>query len=271
MNTAQEDTGSQSVWEDFHGRLRSFVSRRVKQPADAEDVVQEIFLHIHRNLSTVKDEARLPAWIFTIARNAIVDYFRKNARPAEAFAEDFDLPAPTEQSEIDHSALQELAHCLEPMIEDLPESYRHAIRLTELRGLAQSEAAKQTGLSVSGMKTRVQRARRKLKTMLLQCCEIQFDNRRGVVAYQPRSGGCCPCVAEQQNRTLCRLNFKISPHTQGERPEDRNPETAFVTVSSAPKSLDAISGIIYEKARTHPKSVPDNRECNPRRDSYPLG
>jgi RNA polymerase sigma-70 factor (ECF subfamily) len=198
MNTAQENTDSQGVWEDFHGRLRSFVSRRVKQPADAEDVVQEIFLRIHRNLSTVKDEARLPAWIFTIARNAIVDYFRKNSRPAETIAEDFDLPAPTERPGIDHSALQELAHCLEPMIEALPESYRHAIRLTDLRGLAQSEAAKKTGLSTSGMKTRVQRARCKLKTMLFQCCEIQFDNRRGVVAFQPRSASCCPCVVDKQ-------------------------------------------------------------------------
>jgi RNA polymerase sigma-70 factor (ECF subfamily) len=198
MNTVQENTDSQRVWEDFHGRLRSFVWRRVKQPADAEDVVQEIFLHVHRNLSTVKDEARLPAWIFKIARNAIVDHFRKNARPAEALAEDFDLPAPTEHPEIDYSALKELAHCLEPMIETLPESYQQAIRLTELKGVTQSEAAKQTGLSVSGMKTRVQRARRKLKTMLLRCCEVELDNRRGVVAYQPRGGSCCPCVADTQ-------------------------------------------------------------------------
>ena len=216
MNTPQENTDSQSVWEDFHGRLRSFVSRRVKQPADAEDVVQEIFLRIHRNLSTVKDEARLPAWIFKIARNAIVDYFRKNARSAEGLAEDFDLPAPTEQSEIDCSALKELAHCLEPMIEALPESYRHAIHLTELKGVAQSKAAKQTGLSVSGMKTRVQRARRKLKTMLLQCCEIELDNRRGVVAYQRRSNDCCPCVADRQIAP-CTGSTSKSARTRKER------------------------------------------------------
>jgi len=179
-------------------------------------VVQEIFLRIHRNLSTVKAEARLPAWIFTIARNAIVDYFRKNSRPAETIAEDFDLPAPTEQPEIDHSGFKELAHCLEPMIEALPESYRHAIRLTDLRGLAQSEAAKQTGLSASGMKTRVQRARRKLKTMLFQCCEIQFDNRRGVVAYQPRSASCCPCVAGKQIAP-CAASTSKSGRTRKER------------------------------------------------------
>jgi RNA polymerase sigma-70 factor (ECF subfamily) len=198
MKTAQDRADSQIVWEDFHGRLRSFVSRRVKQPADVEDVVQEIFLHIHRNLSAVKDGGRLPAWIFKIARNSIVDYFRKNARPTEGLAEDFDLPAPTEQSEIDYSALKELSHCLQPMIETLPESYRHAILLTELKDVRQSEAAKQTGLSVSGMKTRVQRARRKLRTMLLQCCEIELDNRRGVIAYQQRSGCCCPCVPDRQ-------------------------------------------------------------------------
>jgi RNA polymerase sigma-70 factor (ECF subfamily) len=198
MNTSQENADSQGVWKDFHGRLLSFVSRRVKQPPDAEDVVQEIFVHIHRNLSTVRDEARLPAWIFKVARNAIVDYFRKNARPTEALAEDFDLPAPTEEPETDYGALNELARCLEPMIEALPESYRHAIRLAELRGVAQSDAAKQIGLSVSGMKTRVQRGRRKLKTMLLQYCEIELDNRRGVVAYQRRSDSCDPCVSDRQ-------------------------------------------------------------------------
>lgn len=216
MNTAQENANSQGVWEDFHGRLRAFVSRRVKQPADAEDVVQEIFLHIHRNLSTVRDEARLPAWIFKIARNAIVDYFRKNARPTETLAEDFDLPALTEEPETDYTALNELAHCLEPMIEALPESYRRAIRLTELSGLAQSEAAKQTGLSVSGMKTRVQRGRRKLKTMLLQCCEIELDNRHGIVAYQRRNGGCGPCASDRQIAP-CAGSTSKSPGTRKER------------------------------------------------------
>jgi RNA polymerase sigma-70 factor, ECF subfamily len=102
------------------------------------------------------------------------------------------------------------------MIEALPESYRHAIRLTELRGVAQSEAAKQTGLSVSGMKTRVQRGRRKLKTMLLQCCEIELDNRRGVVAYQLRSGGCCPCVGDRQIAP-CAGSTSKSTRTRKER------------------------------------------------------
>jgi RNA polymerase sigma-70 factor (ECF subfamily) len=216
MNKSQNTTDSEGVWKDFHGRLLSFVARRVKQPADAEDVVQEIFVRIHRNLSTVRDETRLPAWVFKVARNVIVDYFRKNSRPAETLTENFDLPAPTEQSEIDCSALKELAHCLEPMIEALPESYRHAIRLTELRGVSQSEAAKQTGLSVSGMKTRVQRARRKLKTMLFQCCEIELDSRRGVVGYQQRSSSCCPCVADRQIAT-CAGSTSKSARTRRER------------------------------------------------------
>ena len=215
MKTAPENTDSQGVWEDFQGRLRAFVSRRVKQPADAEDVVQEIFLQIHRNLSTVRDEARLPAWIFKIARHAIVDHFRRNARPMETLAEDFDLPAPTEEPETEYAALNELVQCLEPMIEALPESYRQAIRLTELRGVRQSEVAKQTGLSVSGMKTRVQRGRRKLKTMLLECCEIEFDNRRGIVAYQCRNGGCGPCVSDRQIAP-CAASTSKSPDVTGE-------------------------------------------------------
>jgi RNA polymerase sigma-70 factor, ECF subfamily len=196
MSKSRVNISLHDIWEDFHARLLLFVSRRVKQPADAEDVVQEIFVQIHKNLATVKDEARLPAWVFKIARNAIVDYFRKNARATETLDEDFDAPAPTESSESDYAALSEVAQCLEPTIEALPEAYRQAIRLTELRGLTQQEAAKQIGVSVSGMKSRVQRGRGKLQAMLLSCCEIDLDNRRRIVAYRRRNGGCGCCSSD---------------------------------------------------------------------------
>ena len=66
--------------------------------------------------------------------------------------------------------------------------------LTELDGLNQADAARRSGISVSGMKSRVQRGRRQLTTLLDQCCRIQLDRRGGVMAYAPRSDdGCGPC------------------------------------------------------------------------------
>jgi RNA polymerase sigma-70 factor (ECF subfamily) len=184
---------SEGVWNDFSRRLRSFVSKRVKEPADADDIVQEIFLRIHANLPTLDDEARLPAWIFAIARNSIADHFRRKSRAAGILPSDFDLPLPSAESHVDSTALSELSRCLEPMMKSLPKRYDEAIRLTEYGGMTQAAAAKHIGLSTSGMKTRVQRARQRLKHMLLKCCEIEPDRRGGIVTYKPRPGGCNSC------------------------------------------------------------------------------
>jgi RNA polymerase sigma-70 factor (ECF subfamily) len=87
----------------------------------------------------------------------------------------------------------ELAGCLRPMIERLPEEYRQAVVLVDLEGLGQREAAVQLGLSLSGMKSRVQRGRRQLKGMLEACCAIELDRRRGMTDYEVRDQTCNSC------------------------------------------------------------------------------
>jgi RNA polymerase sigma-70 factor, ECF subfamily len=202
MSQSADSRISEGVWNDFSGRVRSFVSKRVKEPADADDIVQEIFLRIHANLPTLDDEARLPAWIFAIARNSIADHFRRKSRAAGILPSDFDLPLPSAESHVDSSALSELSQCLEPMIKSLPKRYDEAIRLTEFGAMTQAAAAKHCGVSTSGMKTRVQRARQRLKRMLLECCEIESDRRGGIVTYKPRTGGCNSC-SQDAPRSAC--------------------------------------------------------------------
>ncbi|MBK9306438.1 MAG: sigma-70 family RNA polymerase sigma factor [Nitrospira sp.] len=81
----------------------------------------------------------------------------------------------------------ELAGCIRPMIERLSPDYRNAITLVEIDGLTQQAAAKQMGVSLSGMKSRVQRGRKQLKQMFEDCYVIEFDRRRGVADYHSRS------------------------------------------------------------------------------------
>ena len=75
---------------------------------------------------------------------------------------------------------QELARCIRPLVAALPREYREAVALTELEGLTQKATAEQVGLSLSGMKSRVQRGREQLRQRLLECCHIEFDRRGGV-------------------------------------------------------------------------------------------
>ncbi len=84
----------------------------------------------------------------------------------------------------------ELAACMEPLMARLPAFYRDALQLTDLAGLTQAEAATRVGLSTSGMKARVQRARSQLKALFVLCCEIELDRRGGIVDYQPHNDPC---------------------------------------------------------------------------------
>jgi RNA polymerase sigma-70 factor (ECF subfamily) len=87
-----------------------------------------------------------------------------------------------------------LTRRLEPLLSRLPDHYGEAVRLTELGGLTQKEVAGRAGISVSGMKARVQRGRGRLKDLLRECCMVELDGRHGVVDYEPRSGDAsCDC------------------------------------------------------------------------------
>lgn len=90
------------------------------------------------------------------------------------------------------AALRELATCLTPMLGQLSPAYLEAIRLVDLEGATQQEAA-QRAVSLSGMKSRVQRGRQQLRAVLEECCRIDLDRRGGISAYAARHPDACRC------------------------------------------------------------------------------
>ena len=191
MNKTEPTLDTEAIWREFHERLRAFISRRVPGPADVEDTLQEVFIRIHRSRDTLHHRERLASWLFQITRNAIVDHVRARNSHAGSQPDDFDPPAPDDGD--DRPGARELSRCIEPMIDALPEGYREAIQLTDIDGLTQLEAAQRSGLTFSGMKSRVQRARRQLKDMLLDCCRVELDRRGGIRDYAVRDIGNSPC------------------------------------------------------------------------------
>jgi RNA polymerase sigma-70 factor (ECF subfamily) len=178
------------VWNGFHGALRSFISRRVANPADAEDALQEVFIRVQRSIGEVEAESRLDAWLYQITRNVIADYYRSPAvrRPKTDAAELDELPAPASESSEAPAALRSLSKCLRPFVEALPEIYRRALVLTELEGMTQVRAAEELGISLAAMKGRVRRGRALLKESFLGCCKIDLDARGAVVDFERRRG-----------------------------------------------------------------------------------
>lgn len=185
----------QELWTDFHVRMRDFVGRRIADPEAAADVAQEVLLRLHRSLGELRSEDRLDAFAYRIARNAIIDHYRASASAREAPAAPFELIGRIDadrHGDDDPDAAggrEQLARCLEPLVERLPDPYREALMLTDLGELSQVEAARVAGLSVPGMKARVQRARAKVHTLLTECCEVALDADRQI-AEVTRTGPC---------------------------------------------------------------------------------
>jgi RNA polymerase sigma-70 factor (ECF subfamily) len=183
---------AETTWSELHDRLRAFVARRVPDRAAVDDLAQEIMLRLYTSMARLRDRDRLDAWAYQVARNVIADYWRDRAATRE-LPLDQDLSdrlAAMPALEDDHRPEQlraEIASCLAPMVERLAEPYREAIRLTDLGARTQTEAAAQLGLSVPGMKARVQRGRAQLRELLLACCRIELD-RRGQITEIEHAG-----------------------------------------------------------------------------------
>ena len=183
------------LWERFAGGLRRFIATRVNDPADVEDILQDVFVKVQRGASQLRDTDRLTTWIFRIANNAIIDHYRAAPRRREVPVEEFEQAAltPAVEDAIDDPTLvrAEIAACIRPLIDQLPESSREALEMVELGGMSQTEAARRLGLSVSGMKSRVQRARSQVFDRLNTWCSIATDARGGPMDCMP--GPDSPC------------------------------------------------------------------------------
>jgi RNA polymerase sigma-70 factor, ECF subfamily len=182
----------------LEAKLRPFVARRVRNSADVDDLLQEVFLRMQRGLPTLQDEQRFGPWVYQVARNVIVDHQRATMRHPSASRDDQADGRAAERAEsgeaienaepIEH----ELANYVALFVAALPSPYREALTLTELQGLTQKEAAEMLGISLSGMKSRVQRGREQLRSALSDCCSIALDVRGGVLECQPRTDGKLP-------------------------------------------------------------------------------
>lgn len=181
---------SETAWTEFRIRLRAFVGRRVGNAADVDDIVQFTLLKLHRDLGRIRNGGRLHAWLYSTARRAVADYYRSRSRQIEVpsgGAADLDGLADGAAHATDEER-QEVARCLAPVLGRLSTADQEAIQLTEVQDLTLAEAARRVGTSLPGMKSRVQRARRRLREAMLACCHVALDARGAPVRCEPRTG-----------------------------------------------------------------------------------
>ena len=170
--------------------LRTFFARRVAA-ADVDDLLQDCYLKVSQGLPGLQDRERVTAWVFRIARNLVVDHLRSRQREllSGSWRED-----PTSRDGAGTPDLHTtVASWIGHFVDQLPQKYAEVVRLSELQGLSHRAIADRLGISVSGIKSRVQRGRAQLRSKLLACCSFEFDRRGRIVGQRRNAPGGCDC------------------------------------------------------------------------------
>ena len=167
---------TEKIWQDFGVDLRRFVYSKVSDKEIVNDIIQNIFFKIHSNINSLKDNSKLGSWLFQIARNSIMDYYR-GKKKAQRLLENLKK----EEFFIENTSSEILQYCMDFFISRLPQKYKDALIFTEFNGNSQQELSKKEGISISASKSRVQRARQKLKQIVIDYSF--FENNKESIDY----------------------------------------------------------------------------------------
>jgi len=177
----------EKVWLTLEDKLRAFIMSKVNDPEVTADLLQELFIKIHEHIDQLNDQTRIHSWIYQICRNLITDHFRRTKREMGTL-ESMNGAGP---DDTDEEYVSEAIEDMIRMMEEMPPDYCEALCLTELGGLSQKAYAEKLGISYSGAKSRVQRAKKMLRDMLMKCCHYEFDKYGTVIGIFPANCCCC--------------------------------------------------------------------------------
>ena len=166
---------TEEIWNEFNKQLLGFIQSKVNNKDTAEDILQDVFIKIHLKTDSLSDKTKLQSWLYQITRNAIIDYYRKRKLP---ISDNLSKEIP---DEMDENSFLDFCNCLTPFINQLPEKDKDAIMKTELGSLSQKEYAKNIGVTYSTLKSRIQRAKVKLKNSFVSCCNMKLDKNGKII------------------------------------------------------------------------------------------
>lgn len=189
----REPPQTEKLWKGLRSELLAFLKARGTPEPQAEDILQVAFLRTHMKMSEEGIPEQPRAWLYQVVRHLLIDESRRassRSRLVESLTHEGDLI----EEDKGTSAFDAVATLLPRFIEKLEAPYAEAITLVELRGLSQAEAALRADVSLSCMKSRVQRARSQLLKALKLCCSFDVDARGKLTECRPRSqDGCGGC------------------------------------------------------------------------------
>ncbi len=171
------------IWNEFSSELYKYINSKVKNKYDTEDILQDVFVKIYKNIDKVDELSKLKSWIYKIIKNTIIDYYRKKKDISVDIKK---LEKGLEEDNNSDNINEEISKCLEKMIFELPKKYQEVIELYDMKGMKHKEISEKLDVTISCSKMRVQRAKAKLKVILLECCDFEVDIYGNIIDYKQK-------------------------------------------------------------------------------------
>ena len=169
------------IWKEYRTALKRFLNAKISNEADVDDLLQDILIKTYNNLATVKTQKSVKSWLFQIANNTIIDYYRKKGRVHDANIEGYWPEDDVQGATID------LSNCISPFINALPDENASLLTAIDVNNQSQKEYAEQLGISYSTLKSRVQKSRSLLKKVFDDCCHFKIDKIGNVYDYEVKT------------------------------------------------------------------------------------
>lgn len=169
-----------AAWQTHEAELRGYLVHRLGNAHAADDMLQEIFIKSMRQGQGFCEIDNPRAWLFQVARNALVDQAR-GSKVLVALPDDLAAPEEGERAPVD-----ELDACLLRNLAELPAEDRDIIEQCDLQGVRQLAFAQSHGMSLAAAKSRLLRARQRLREALTRNCQVHFDQTGRVCCHVPR-------------------------------------------------------------------------------------
>jgi RNA polymerase sigma-70 factor (ECF subfamily) len=170
------------IYHNHYGQVRKFILALVKDEWVVDDLIQETFIKVQKNLNQLREASKLSSWIFRIAINLCKDHFRKMSQTSKSES------VLTEKNEIFAEPLfqkkleqHQMGECVQDKVRLLPQSYQTVLVLFDLMEFSHQEIAEILEISIENVKVRLHRARKKLKTILEEECKFEIDERNVLI------------------------------------------------------------------------------------------
>ena len=168
-----------SLWLEYKNGLKYYIFKKVKNEEIANDLSHEVLMKVYNSCCSSVNIKNVRSWMFQIAHNTTIDYLKKQGK--------FTDNVPENYYNDDDDVYQDANEIVKPLMQLLPEKYATPLQLSDIEELKQKEVAQKLNLSLTATKSRIQRARNLLKEKIIECGNLEKDEKGNLISLGIKS------------------------------------------------------------------------------------